>query len=46
MNIDTPTVPALIDDELEVRRAFEPHYNANGARFMRPMHVRLLRRRG
>jgi SAM-dependent methyltransferase len=28
-----------------VRAAFEPHCTATGARFMRPMHVRLLRRR-
>lgn len=28
-----------------VRAAFEPHRTATGARFMRPMHVRLLRRR-
>lgn len=29
----------------EVRRAFEPHRGSDGARFMRPMLVRLLRRR-
>jgi SAM-dependent methyltransferase len=29
-----------------VRAAFEPHCGADGARFRRPMHVRLLRRRG
>lgn len=29
-----------------VRRAFEPHCGIDGAHFMRPMHVRLLRRRG
>jgi SAM-dependent methyltransferase len=28
-----------------VRAAFEPHVGADGAHFMRPMHVRLLRRR-
>lgn len=28
-----------------VRRAFEPHCQADGAHFVRPMHVRLLRRR-
>jgi hypothetical protein len=27
-----------------VRAAFEPHMGAGGARFLRPMHVRLLRR--
>ena len=31
--------------EARVRRAFEPHLGADGARFVRPMHVRLLRRR-
>ena len=37
-----------IDDArlAEVRRAFMPHQGAAGARFVRPMHVRLLRRRG
>lgn len=37
-----------IDDAklAEVRTAFEPHVRADGARFTRPMHVRLLRRRG
>ncbi|WP_418315628.1 class I SAM-dependent methyltransferase [Piscinibacter sakaiensis] len=36
-----------IDDAklVEVRRAFEPHLGPDGARFERPMHVRLLRRR-
>ena len=29
-----------------VRAAFEPHQGADGAHFRRPMHVRLLRRRG
>ena len=29
-----------------VRKAFEPHISAGGARFTRPMHVRLLRRVG
>jgi SAM-dependent methyltransferase len=29
-----------------VRRAFEPHCGTDGAPFTRPMHVRLLRRRG
>ncbi len=29
-----------------VRRAFEPHCGTHGAHFKRPMHVRLLRRRG
>ncbi|MBL8345122.1 MAG: class I SAM-dependent methyltransferase [Rubrivivax sp.] len=29
-----------------VRRAFEPHCTSDGARFVRPMHVRLLRRCG
>jgi ubiquinone/menaquinone biosynthesis C-methylase UbiE len=35
-----------IDDAklAEVRTAFEPHLGAGGARFQRPMHVRLLRR--
>jgi ubiquinone/menaquinone biosynthesis C-methylase UbiE len=35
-----------IDDAklAEVRAAFEPHRSAGGARFQRPMHVRLLRR--
>jgi hypothetical protein len=28
----------------EVRAAFEPHLRADGAHFVRPMHVRLLRR--
>lgn len=32
--------------EARVRRAFEPHLGADGARFVRPMLVRLLRRRG
>jgi SAM-dependent methyltransferase len=37
-----------IDDAklAEVRSAFEPHCGADGAHFKRPMHVRLLRRRG
>ncbi len=34
---------AVID---RVRAAFEPHMTSTGARFVRPMHVRLLRRRG
>jgi SAM-dependent methyltransferase len=36
-----------IDDArlAEVRRAFMPHLGPDGARFVRPMHVRLLRRR-
>lgn len=38
-HLDEPTVNA-------VRAAFEPHLRADGARFIRPMHVRLLRRRG
>jgi hypothetical protein len=29
----------------EVRAAFEPHVGSDGARFVRPMHVRLLRLR-
>ena len=37
-----------IDDAklAEVRIAFEPHCGPDGARFTRPMHARLLRRRG
>lgn len=37
-----------IDDALlaRVRAAFMPHCGAEGARFQRPMHVRLLRRQG
>jgi SAM-dependent methyltransferase len=37
-----------IDDAklAEVRSVFEPHCSADGARFVRPMHVRLLRRAG
>ena len=37
-----------IDDGLlaTVRAAFEAHLGADGARFERPMHVRLLRRPG
>ena len=37
-----------IDDakRAAVRAAFEPHCGADGAHFRRPMHVRLLRRRG
>ncbi|MBS0509074.1 MAG: methyltransferase domain-containing protein [Proteobacteria bacterium] len=37
-----------IDDALQARvaAAFAPHCTAEGARFVRPMHVRLLRRRG
>jgi len=31
--------------EARVRAAFEPHVGPEGAQFMRPMHVRLLRRR-
>jgi len=31
--------------EARVRAAFEPHVGPEGAHFMRPMHVRLLRRR-
>ena len=30
----------------EVRAAFMPHMTADGAHFVRPMHVRLLRRLG
>ena len=43
--------PAYADHRLdeakvaEVRTAFEPHIGADGARFVRPMHVRLLRLR-
>ncbi|MEO8298487.1 MAG: class I SAM-dependent methyltransferase [Burkholderiales bacterium] len=38
---------AVNDTQLAaVRRAFEPHCASDGARFMRPMHVRLLCRRG
>lgn len=33
------------DIESRVRRAFEQHLGADGASFVRPMHVRLLRRR-
>ncbi len=37
-----------IDDAklAQVRAAFEPHRGADGAHFVRPMHARLLRRRG
>lgn len=37
-----------IDDALleRVRAAFAPHLGPDGARFIRPMHIRLLRRRG
>jgi SAM-dependent methyltransferase len=31
--------------EQRVRAAFSPHLNADGARFLQPLHVRLLRRR-
>lgn len=40
---DHQITPAI---EARARRAFEPHLGADGARFVRPMHVRLLRRRG
>jgi SAM-dependent methyltransferase len=40
---DHAITPALLE---QVRAAFEPHLGAEGARFVRPMHVRLLRRRG
>ena len=30
----------------EVKTAFEPHCGSAGAHFMRPMHIRLLRKRG
>jgi SAM-dependent methyltransferase len=39
---DHGITPALLD---RVRAAFEPHIGPNGARFVRPMHVRLLRRK-
>lgn len=39
---DHGITPAL---EARVRAAFEPHVGPEGAHFMRPMHVRLLRRR-
>ena len=39
---DHGITPAL---EARVRAAFEPHVGPEGAQFMRPMHVRLLRRR-
>lgn len=42
MSLATGTAP-LIDDEL-VRAAFEPHLGTGGAHFLRPMHLRLLRR--
>ena len=37
-----------IDDELlsRVRAAYAPHQGANGAAFVRPLHVRVLRRKG
>ena len=37
-----------IDAALQARvaAAFAPHCTAEGARFVRPMHVRLLRRKG
>lgn len=37
-----------IDDELlsRVRAAYAPHQGANGAAFIRPLHVRVLRRKG
>ena len=35
--------PALAE---RVRAAFWPHLTADGAHFVRPMHVRLLRRKG
>jgi hypothetical protein len=37
-----------IDDALQARvaAAFAPHCTPQGARFVRPMHVRLLQRRG
>lgn len=38
---DHGITPALT---AQVRAAFEPHLGSDGARFMRPMHVRLLRR--
>lgn len=44
--------PTFVDHRIDdavtarVRAAFEPHCVAEGARFTRPMHVRLLRRRG
>jgi hypothetical protein len=49
-----PDSPPLIDDELDLLaslvplagQAFQPHVGAAGAHFTRPMHVRLLRRRG
>jgi SAM-dependent methyltransferase len=43
--------PTFVDHRIDdamlatVRAAFEPHCTAEGARFTRPMHVRLLRRR-
>ena len=40
---DHQITPAL---EARVRAAFEPHCGPDGARFVRPMHVRLLRRKG
>lgn len=37
----------ITEDLLErVRAAYQPHQRADGARFVRPMHVRLLRRTG
>lgn len=40
---DHQITPAL---EARVRTAFMPHMTADGAHFVRPMHVRLLRRKG
>lgn len=40
---DHQVTEALLD---RVRVAFEPHCGADGAHFVRPMHVRLLRRKG
>ena len=43
--------PTFADHQLDdakvaqVRTAFEPHMTSQGAHFVRPMHVRLLRRR-
>ena len=39
---DHSITPEIVE---RVRAAFEPHCGADGAHFMRPMHVRLLRRR-
>ena len=46
--VDVTFAERHFDDALRaaVRARFEPHLGADGAAFVRPMHVRLLRRRG